>query len=670
MLVLAATTLAATSLYAEKKESTEVLGGSNNTAIITKNVTPEGWIHEFLERQESGLTGHPEESGFPFNTKMWSEKVKQRRGAQDWWAYEQTGYYLDGALRVGYLNKSKALLDRVNKNIDNVMKNSKPGKPIQIDGVKDPDWPLVIFIRMLLNDYENTGDAKILEFIESNYDLKYSDVDLDKLPTSGFRERNFLHIENLCLLSQLTGKKKYLDYAIKLYDYYDKKQARKPTSASGMLKGRVSRTHAVTQHNFMGLPAVLYYYTKNPYYLKAIKNGYKLLEKNSELVDGLSSGFEQIHADRKSNYVHETCNAIDFIWSCGWLSMATEDTHWADKIEKVFFNAGIGSLSADFKGHQYYSSPNQVILTDKSSLWNINVGWGKRAVARMTYRAGHDTECCTGNIHRMLPSYINWMWFVNKEAKTVTASLYGPGDVKFSFSDKKKISISEKTNYPFENNIDFVFAMDKPEAFTFKMRIPAWSQGYQVLLNGKVIQKDTKNGFYTEVKRTYKNGDKLTLKLDVQPIVKHTVNIMPRKKNQKQQETKEGIYVQYGSLVFSLPVAAKVTKETDLGDGKASEAFPAYEQRPAGQWAYALSKNLKSSDIKVIRKQKKGYPWDEHMSPITLQVKAREVLNWKVDGDYTTDWPKELKLGKSATLTLEPLGSTVLRVTEFPKGDF
>lgn len=89
------------------------------------SIVPTGWIAEFLRRMETGLTGHPEQSGFPFNTEMWAGEMNFRdreysEYGSDWWPYEQTAYYLDGALRCGYLNRSKPLIERVRRNVDHL----------------------------------------------------------------------------------------------------------------------------------------------------------------------------------------------------------------------------------------------------------------------------------------------------------------------------------------------------------------------------------------------------------------------------------------------------------------------------------------------------------------------------------------------------------------------
>jgi hypothetical protein len=66
------------------------------------------------------------------------------------------------------------------------------------------------------------------------------------------------------------------------------------------------------------------------------------------------------------------------------------------------------------------------------------------------------------------------------------------------------------------------------------------------------------------------------------------------------------------------------------------------------------------------------YPWDAGQSPVKLEVKtARRVTNWKLKHHVVaTDIPERPEIvGKAITLQLKPLGSTLLRITVFAKGD-
>ena len=68
-------------------------------------IEPQGWIEEFLHRQQTGLTGHPEAMSYPYDSCLWAGEIGRNTETygSDWWRYEQTAYYTDGLLRLGYL---------------------------------------------------------------------------------------------------------------------------------------------------------------------------------------------------------------------------------------------------------------------------------------------------------------------------------------------------------------------------------------------------------------------------------------------------------------------------------------------------------------------------------------------------------------------------------------
>ena len=63
--------------------------------------------------------------------------------------------------------------------------------------------------------------------------------------------------------------------------------------------------------------------------------------KDIPLADGIPSSEEHL-SGRGDLRTHETRNAADYTWSCGYLLMATGDPVWADRIERATFRSGRG----------------------------------------------------------------------------------------------------------------------------------------------------------------------------------------------------------------------------------------------------------------------------------------------------------------------------------------
>ena len=77
-------------------------------------IQPHGWLQTMMQRQHDGLTGHPEELSYPYNSCLWAGEISRsdETYGENWWRYEQTAYYTDGLLRLGYELSDDAMVVR------------------------------------------------------------------------------------------------------------------------------------------------------------------------------------------------------------------------------------------------------------------------------------------------------------------------------------------------------------------------------------------------------------------------------------------------------------------------------------------------------------------------------------------------------------------------------
>ena len=133
-------------------------------------VTPKGWIAEFLERQFSGMTGHPEALSYPYNSCLWAGTLDRNTDSygSDWWRYEQTAYYTDGLLRLGYLLGNDELISTRRAGIDYTLENVSEDGELGQTGFWGR-WPLAVFFRAMQAEYEVTSDQRIVDALEKHY---------------------------------------------------------------------------------------------------------------------------------------------------------------------------------------------------------------------------------------------------------------------------------------------------------------------------------------------------------------------------------------------------------------------------------------------------------------------------------------------------------------------
>jgi hypothetical protein len=383
-------------------------------------------------------------------------------------------------------------------------------------------------------------------------------------------------------------------------------------------------------------------------YLEAAIRALKKLDRDHMLPDGVPSSNEFL-AGKDPLHSHETCDISDYTWTLSYMLMATGDAAWADKLERAVFNAGLGAISKDFKNLQYFSGVNQVIATG-----NSNNNGHAHGSTWMAYWPCHETECCAGNVHRFMPNYVARMWMQDRGGGLV-AALYGPSVERYN----ENCVVTESTAYPFDEEVNFAFAMAKPEQMTFSFRIPSWCARASVLINGERYSGALEPGTFVTVRRLFHEGDQVRVLLPMDVWMR--------------QWERYGVYVERGPLLYAFPVPEKVTIDTaryaNLGSKRSPDpAFPALDIRPAGAWNYAL----RPGGLRVVKETVSGYPFDEGSVPVKILAPARRVEGWGLqEGRYTPVLPLsgvEPAAGKDTVIRLVPYGCTRLRVTVFPKG--
>ena len=656
---------------------------------LIDKIEAQGWLAEILKRQRDGLTGHPEAMAYPYNSVLWAGELKrdsENRGA-DWWRFEQTAYYLDGLTRLGYLLEDEKLLKVWQENLEYVLAHPLPfkagmtpeelaareaGRPqrnfsneVSADprareraarmqerrareqriaatdrpeGRLGPEtgsmaWPWAVFFRAVKAYYEATGDPRIPAALEKNY-LSYSVEELGM-------NRFVVNVEGMLWTYSLTGNQALLDRAVAAWE----EGASELTQANALDESEF-HMHGVTMNELLKIPLLLYEYTGQQRYLDAALHAMAKMEGPNMLVDGVNSSSEAL-AGNDALASHETCDVSDYSWTVGYYLMATGDAAWADRIENAIFNAGLGSITKDFRSMQYFSCPNQVIATG-----NSNHNQFKHGLTWMAFRPIHETECCIGNLHRYMPNYVARMWLKDAGGHPV-AALYGPSSVEYDLGDGLKVRILEETNYPFEEQVRFTFRFYRNGAevcenvpMDFTYRIPGWcAEGVP--------------GFHT-VSRNWKSGESFTVQLPMQIEAVETPG--------------GGLSLRRGPVLYAYAVPADVKEDTAIYDnlaGKvsANPGFKSWSMTPAGAWNYALVEN-RLKDVKVVKTKADGFPFDPGNAPLKLRVPVVKVSGWSLEeGRYTPPLPKTVtpESKKVSYIELVPYGSTTLRLSIFPK---
>ena len=601
-----------------------------------RDVKPQGWLLEYLQTQKTGLTGHPEALSYPYTTKLWDGDIPRKGDhGSDWWRYEQTAYYADGLLRLGYLLDDEQMIEKAMAGIRYTLDNPRPDGSLG-SGETDYAWPLAVYFRAMKAAYDVEPSEKMVKALVRNfktYDAKYF----------AYR-RNFMNIEGMVWCSELTGDKTLVEFADSVFRF------RKEILGSGR-QSRDSRVtldflaahkpvemHGVTMSEYVKLPILMYQATGNPFYKHHALTVLERIYRENGLPDGLFTSAEWL----RGRYVmdsHETCNAIDMSWSLGYFLEILKETEYADMIEKIVLNAGMGSVTNDFKALQYYSSVNQFICTGTSNHneWDTGDTW-------MAYRPTHQTECCAGNVHRLMPNYVARMWLRSKDG--VVAALYGPS--RFNYDEG--FTFVEETSYPYDERITIRVEAAQAKKLALHLRIPGWCEGATLSVNGKKVKESLKAGTFFTLDRKFADGDKIVLNLPMH-VERHTAH-------------GGGVYFERGPLVYTYAIPEKWEKDTtryEKMNGKYpadDNEFPCWNITPAGPWNYAVSADAAAEFVQTEKGPRLRLP----VSPVDW-----ELAKGPQGHPMTPDLPvAPFAKGPQEYIELVPYGLTQLRLTVFP----
>lgn len=626
------------------------LASAKNYSVFTegliKDITPKGWLLEYLQRMKEGMTGHPEALSYPYNTCLWAGDIPRNGDyGQDWWRYEQTAYYTDGLLRLGYLLKDQELISKGEEGIQYTLNHPQSNGRLG-NGVISSLWPQAVFFRALKAYYEVTGDRKVRTALTNNYN-SMTTTDL----CNG--RRHIVNIEGMMWLYGQQPQSALLTKAKTAYKNGGFELDSKVAGAEDFLY-----IHGVTYSEMLKIPMLLYAYTGDKSYLNLALNAERRLERDHLLPDGVPSS-EEYTVGNDIDQVHETCDIIDYTWSLGYFLTATGEAEWADRIERAVFNAGPACHTKDFRSLQYFSGLNQILCTG-----NSDNTYFKRGSTWQAYRPTHETECCAGNIHRLMPNFASRMW-LRGEHNAIVAAMYSPSEIAFKVGDDS-VRIAEETHYPFSGHIDFRFSMKNATEFPFQFRIPGWCKKYTVKVNGESLPlrgglEGSASGFAT-LNRQFQDGDIVSVDFEMKPQI-CTLN------------ADQGQYVECGPLLYCYAIPQTMTEDTNVYSNMAGKVpenpdFKCWSITPSGKWNYGMKQGEQQltlvTDENLLNS---AYPFDKETAPVSIEVDVTPVKWTILDNRYNPVTPSTnttVANGSAQKIRLIPYGCTELRLTVFP----
>lgn len=237
---------------------------------------------------------------------------------------------------------------------------------------------------------------------------------------------------------------------------------------------------------------------------------------------------------------NETCaNIGNVLWNYRMLEV-TGDAKYADVMELALYNSVLSGISLNGKNFLY---TNPLAYSDELP---FSQRWSKDRVPYISL-----SNCCPPNVVRTISEVSNYAYSVSNEG--LWLNIYGGNKLSSQLKDGSPIKISQETSYPWDGEIKLTLEQVPATSFSIFVRIPGWTKGAKIVINGKADNTVLTPGTYAAINRTWKAGDKLELTLPMEATLIEA--------NPLVEETRNQVTVKRGPVVYCM-------ESTDLPNEK------------------------------------------------------------------------------------------------------
>jgi uncharacterized protein len=300
--------------------------------------------------------------------------------------------------------------------------------------------------------------------------------------------------ENLFRAYRATGNPKFKTFGeVWLYPAWWNKFAKTsaPVDAHGV--------HAYSHVNTFSSAAMAYDVLGDASYLDILRNGYDYLHATQLYATGTNGPNERFMAldgslgralETRSDTAEVVCGSWAGFKMSRYLMRFTGEARYGDWIERLFYNGVGAALPLDGRGRNYYYG-------------DYRVGGGMKVYNWDTF------TCCSGTYIQNVADYHNLVYF--RDASGVYVNLYVPSDVTWTGPDGAgtNVTIEQETLYPEAETTTLTVRTAQPARFALRLRVPSWTRGMTVKINGAATDLAARPGTWAVVDRTWSAGDRV-----------------------------------------------------------------------------------------------------------------------------------------------------------------
>ncbi|MBJ8870980.1 glycoside hydrolase family 127 protein [Citrobacter braakii] len=246
----------------------------------------------------------------------------------------------------------------------------------------------------------------------------------------------------------------------------------------------------------------------------------------------------------------ESCASIGLMMFARRMLEMEGDAHYADVMERAFYNTVLGGMALDGK-HFFYVNP---LETQPKSIPHNHIYDHIKPVRQRWFGCA----CCPPNIARTLVAIGHYIFTPRPDALFI--NFYAGSEAQFTV-DAQKLALKIEGNYPWDEQVSIRFNQPQVVEHTLALRLPEWCAAPTVQVNGEAAQGKMVKG-YLHLHRQWQEGDIITLNLPM-PVRRVYANPLVRHAAGK-------VAIQRGPLVYCLEEADNGAQLHNLSLPKAS----------------------------------------------------------------------------------------------------
>lgn len=497
-------------------------------SLPTHEYQLKGWIGDYLQKvTDQWLLVAPEAN--PAMLEMFRDRDRQPGRAMVPWAGEFAGKYLTAAVQVLRLTGDQRLRSYLERFVNHLLplqaedgyfgpwqrayRFTNRGKNVFQAGKEDLTWDTWGHYHLMLGLllwHETTEDPAALEAARKIADAlceKYAGENLPHLVDTGSTEMNLAPIHSLCLLYKKIRNPAYLDFAHQILEEFEAKDDKGRYLAGNYLHGPLSgqefyhlpKPRWESLHPIMGL-AELYTLTGQSELKEAFERVWWSIVKLDRHNNGGFSSGEQAQGNPYHPGAIETCCTIAWIALSIEMLRLTGNSIVADELELSTLNSVTGMHSASGRWSTYNTPMDGVRIASAQE------------IVFQSREGSPELNCCSVNAARGFGMISDWA--IMQDDEGLRLNWYGTGTMKVALSSGERLELEQETLYPRKGSILITVRPERPVKMALSLRIPHWSEKTHVRVNGEPVS-DIKPGTYLRLLRTWSQGDRIEMELDM-----------------------------------------------------------------------------------------------------------------------------------------------------------